>query len=168
VGLFNRLVDAGSLPSHKTAIGIISPMSGRVLPLDEVPHALFTERLFGEGVAIQPSGYQVFAPFSGTVLHFPELANQLRIKAKNGLKLQIQVGIDSHLMMGEGFKRLVKEGQNFEQGQVVAEFSLTKMKQQLSSTLCPVTLINSDKVKALQAHYFQVIAKEDKIFTIYL
>lgn len=168
MGLFSRLVYENSLPTHKKAIEIHSPLTGTVLPLDEVPHALFTERMFGEGIAIKPSGYQVLAPFAGTMLHFPELANQLRIKAKNGLQLQIQLGIDSHLMMGEGFKRVVKQGESFEQGQLIAEFSLVKMKKQLPSILCPITLLNSDKVKGLQGHYFQVIAGEDKMMTVYI
>jgi PTS system glucose-specific IIA component len=129
---------------------------------------MFTERLFGEGVAIKPSGHQVLAPFSGTMLLFPELANQLRIKAKNGLQMQIQLGIDSHLMMGESFKRVVKQGEHFEQGQVLAEFSIIKMKRQLSSVLCPITLLNSDKIKGLQAHYYQVVAGEDKLMTVYI
>jgi PTS system glucose-specific IIA component len=136
--------------------------------LDEVPHTLFTERIFGEGIAIKPSGHQVLAPFSGTMLHFPELANQLRIKAKNGLQMQIQLGIDSHLMLAEGFKRVIKQGESFEQGQVLAEFSLVKMKRQLTSTLCPITILNSDKVKGIQAHYYQVIAGEDKLMTVYI
>jgi len=168
MGLFSRLVDPKSLPSHKKAIDIISPLTGTTVPLDEVPNALFTERLFGEGIAIKPSGYQVLAPFSGTMTHFPELANQLRLKAKNGLQLQIQLGIDSHLMMGEGFKRVVKQGENFEQGQVLAEFSLVKMKKQLPSILCPITLLNSDNIKGLHAHYFQVFAAEDTIMTVYI
>ena len=168
MGLFNRLVDSSSVPSHKKAIDIHSPLTGTVVPLDDVPHALFSERLFGEGIAIKPSGYQVLAPFAGTMLYFPELANQLRIKAKNGLQLQIQLGIDSHLMMGEGFKRSVKPGEIFAQGQLLAEFSLVKMKRQLPSILCPITVLNSDKVKGLQAHYFQVIAGEDKMMTVYV
>lgn len=168
MGIFSRLVDANSLPSHEKAIDIYSPLTGTVLPLDEVPNALFTERLFGEGIAVKPSGYQVLAPFSGTMLQFPELANQLRIKAKNGLQLQIQLGIDSHLMMGEGFKRTVKQGESFEQGQLLAEFSLFKMKRQLPSILCPITILNSDKLKGLQGHYFQVIAGEDKMMTVYI
>lgn len=168
MGLFNRLVNANAIPPHKKSIDLISPLSGTVVPLDDVPDALFTARLFGEGVAIKPSGYQVIAPFSGIVLHFPELANQIRIKASNGLQLQIQLGIDSHIMMAEGFKRFFKKGDRFEQGQVLAEFSLSKMKAALPSILCPITLLNSDKTKGLQAHYYQVIANEDKVFTIYL
>ena len=168
MGLFSRLVDASYLPTHKKSIDVLSPLTGIVVPLDDVPHALFTERVFGEGVAIKPSGYQVLAPFAGTMLHFPELANQLRIKAKNGLQIQIQLGIDSHLMLGEGFKRIVKQGESFEQGQLLAEFSLVKMKNQLPSILCPITILNSDKVKGLQAHFFQVIAGKDKIMTVYI
>lgn len=168
MGLFSRLVDANSVPTHKKAVDISSPLTGKVMPLDDVPHAMFTERLFGEGVAIKPSGHQVLAPFSGTMLHFPELANQLRIKAKNGLQMQIQLGIDSHLMMGEGFKRVVKQGEHFEQGQVLAEFSIIKMKRQLTSILCPITILNSDKIKGIQAHYYQVVAQEDKLMTVYI
>jgi PTS system glucose-specific IIA component len=168
MGFFSRLVDANSVPTHKKAVDISSPLTGKVIPLDDVPQAMFTERLFGEGVAIKPSGHQVLAPFSGTMLLFPELANQLRIKAKNGLQMQIQLGIDSHLMMGEGFKRVVKQGEHFEQGQVLAEFSIIKMKRQLSSILCPITLLNSDKIKGLQAHYYQVVAGEDKLMTVYI
>lgn len=168
MGLFSRLVDASSLPPHKKVIDITSVLTGKVLPLDDVPHALFAERIFGEGIAIIPSGYQVLAPFAGTMLHFPELANQLRLKAQNGLQLQIQLGIDSHIMMGEGFKRVVKQGESFEQGQLLAEFSLIKMKKQLSSILCPITILNSDKIKGLQAHYCQVVAGQDKMMTVYI
>jgi PTS system glucose-specific IIA component len=71
-------------------------------------------------------------------------------------------------MMGEGFKRVVKQGEHFEQGQVLAEFSIIKMKRQLSSILCPITLLNSDKIKGLQAHYYQVVAGEDKLMTFYI
>jgi PTS system glucose-specific IIA component len=168
MALFRRLVEPNLLPPHNKTIDIISPLTGKVLPLDDVPHSLFTERMFGEGVAIKPSGYQVLAPFPGTMLHFPELANQLRIKARNGLQLQVQLGIDSHIMMGEGFKRIIKQGENFEQGQVLAEFSLNKMKQHLPSILCPITILNSNKIKGVQGHYLQAIGSEDKIMTIYL
>lgn len=168
MALFRRLVEANSLPAHHKAVDIISPLTGKVLLLDDVPHPLFTERMFGEGIAIKPSGYQVLAPFSGNMLHFPELANQLRVKARNGLQLQIQLGIDSHMMMGEGFKRIVKQGESFEQGQLLAEFSLNKMKQHLSSILCPITILNSNKIKGIQGHYIQAMGGEDKIMTIYI
>ena len=82
--------------------------------------------------------------------------------------MQIQMGIDSHIMMGEGFKRKVQVGEVFKQGQVLAEFDLRKMKLVLESTLCPVTIINSDKIAGIQAHCHQVIATEDHAMTVYI
>ncbi|MFT4939095.1 MAG: PTS system glucose-specific IIA component [Paraglaciecola sp.] len=168
MSFFSRLVDPKALPPYKKSLPILSPVSGRVFTLDNVPDALFTQRIYGEGVAIEPSGYQIFAPFSGKVEQFPESAHQLRIVAKNGLKMQIQMGINSHRMMGEGFKRKVKVGELFKQGQVLAEFDLRKMKLALDCTLCPVTIINSDKIAGIQAHCYQVIATEDHAMTVYI
>lgn len=166
--LFSKLVDPTALPPHKKSLLILSPLFGRVTTLDSVPDALFNQRIFGEGVAIEPSGYQVFAPFAGKVEVFPESAYQLRIVAKNGLKMLIQMGINSHLMMGEGFKRKVQVGDVFKQGEVLAEFNLRKMKLALDSTLCPVTIINSDKIAGIQAHCHQVIGAEDPAMTLYI
>lgn len=166
--LLGKLAEADDLPPHKRVLSISSPISGTVVPLDEVPHELFKQRLFGEGLAIKPSGYQVLAPFNGVITDFSELANQIRMKAKNGLQVQIQLGIDSHLLMGEGFKRHKKPGDSFNKGDVLAEFSLPKMKRSLPSTLCPITIINSEKVKGIQPHYYSVIAGEDTIMTVYI
>jgi PTS system glucose-specific IIA component len=168
MSLFSRLVDPEALPPHKRLLPILSPLSGRVFTLDSVPDALFKQRIYGEGVAIEPSGYQVIAPFSGKVESFPESAHQLRIVAKNGLKMQIQMGINSQRMMGEGFKRKVKMGELFKQGQVLAEFDLRRMKIHLDSTLCPVTIINSDKIAGIQVHCYQVIGAEDPAMTLYI
>lgn len=166
--LLKKQLDPNNLPPHKKALPITSPLSGSVVQLDDVPHELFKQRLFGEGIAVLPSGYQVFSPFNGIVTEFPELANQIRLKAKNGLLLQIQLGIDSHLMMGEGFKRYKFAGDRIQKGDVLAEFSLAKMKQALPSILCPVTLINSEKILGIQGHYYSVLAQEDTIMTIYI
>ncbi|MEP0176135.1 MAG: PTS glucose transporter subunit IIA [Paraglaciecola sp.] len=168
MGPYNRLVTPDNIPKHAKTFDILSPLNGKVVTLDSVPELIYTQRLFGEGVAIAPSGYQVFAPFSGKMLYFPELACQMRFKAINGLQVQIQLGMDSHLMMAEGFKRLVKEGETFEQGQVIAEFAIHKMKNSLMSTLCPITILNSEKVKGVQAFYYSVRAKEDKIMSVYI
>jgi PTS system glucose-specific IIA component len=166
--LLGKLVEIDKLPVHKKVLIISSPLSGTVVQLDDVPHELFKHRLFGEGIAIKPSGYQVIAPFNGTVMAFPELANQIRIKAKNGLQLQIQLGIDSHLMMGEGFKRQKLVGDTFNKGDVLGEFALPKMKKHLPSILCPITIINSEKVKGIQPHYYSVIGGEDTIMSVYI
>jgi PTS system glucose-specific IIA component len=166
--LLGNLIEPNQAPKNAKAIPIMSPLNGKVIPLSEVPDPLFTHRLYGEGVAIQPAGFKLLAPFDGVISHFPELANQIRLKAKNGLHLQIQLGIGSEAMHGEGFKRLKKPQQTFKIGETLAEFSLPKMKTQLTSVLCPVTILNNEKVKGVEGHYYSVVASQDKIMTVYV
>lgn len=165
--LFAKVVDAAALPPHKTSYTLLSPIAGKVIPLENAADSLFAHRLFGEGVTIEPSGYQLIAPFAGTVTDISATGNQIRLRANNGLQCLIQLGVDSHLMMGLGFKVKIKARQAFSQSQVLLEFDLNHMKRQLASVQCYVTLLNSDKIKAIVPHYYKVLAGQDKLMTIY-
>lgn len=145
----------------------MSPVAGKVLPIEAASDSLFANRLFGDGVVIEPAGYQVLAPFDGTVMDVSPTGNQIRLRANNGLQLMVQLGFDSLSMMGLGFKKKVKKAQRFSQAQVLLEFDLNQMKRQLSSVHCPVTLINSDKIKAIEPFYYKVLAGQDKLMTVY-
>ena len=166
--LFKRLIEPGNIPVHRKKITILSPLSGKISTLDSLANEIFKQRLFGEGIVIAPSGYQVFAPFAAKVEHFPTTAQQIRLRAKNGLQLLIQLGIGSENMLAEGFKAKVKVGQWVAQGQVLMEFDLRIMKQKLDSVLCPVTVLNSDKLIGIEAHCHQVIATQDNCMTLYI
>ena len=165
--LFNKIVDASSIPEHKTSFSILSPLAGKVLPLENAVDTLFANRMFGDGVVIEPAGYQLLAPFNGTVIELSASGNQIRLRSENGLQLMIQMGFDSQLMMGLGFKTKINKGQQFTTSQVLLEFDLNFMKRQLSSVQCPVTLLNSDKIKAIVPHYYKVLAGQDKLMTVY-
>lgn len=167
MAIFHKLIE-GDIPAHKKALPVLSPMNGSVSTLDKVPQLLFKNRLLGEGVAITPSGYKVVSPFDGVIEAFPATKHQIRIKANNGIRMLIQVGIGSEQLMGEGFKSKLKAGDKISQGQQLLEFDLRKLKQLLPSVICPVTLLNSDKLLGIQVHQHQVIAGEDPAFTFYL
>jgi phosphotransferase system IIA component len=48
-------------------VAVTSPFTGRVVSLDEVDDEVFSERVMGEGVAVQPSSGEVVAPLSGRI-----------------------------------------------------------------------------------------------------
>lgn len=168
MALFDKLIPPGTAMNCSKRLPLASPLTGKVHTLDKVPCPLFKQRIFGEGIAIEPTGYQLLAPCSGQVILCNELGNQLRLQAKNGLQILIQLGIGSEHMLGEGFKRLIKTGEKFSQGQVLLEFDLIKMKKQLVSTLSPVTIVNSDKLLAIEAHCHHVMAGKDPAMTLYI
>lgn len=164
--LFSCLLAENELPDHKHQIDIITPVSGNVTTLNELPNLLFSQRMFGEGASISVSGYQVIAPFDGKITELGATAHRIRIKHKNGLHLQIQCGIGSEKLLGEGFKRKVKEGQMVSQGDVLLEFDIRKMKLTLDCTQFAVTILNSDKTKGVILKPRRVTAGEDILMSV--
>lgn len=166
--LFHKLIDPKNQPEHRKKIPLLSPLTGRVRSLDDVPMHIFSQRLMGEGIAIEPSGYQVFAPFDCKIEKLPVTGEQIRLRSAKGLQVLIQIGIGTHNMMGEGFKFHTKEGSVVRAGEIILDFNLSKLKAKADSILCPVTLLNSDRTLGIEPHYRQALAMEDKLFTIYL
>lgn len=164
--LFSCLLEENNLPEHKHRIDIVTPVSGNVATLDDLPNLLFSQRMFGEGAALSVSGYQVVAPFSGMITEFGVSAHRIRIKHKNGLHLQVYCGMGSEKLRGEGFKRKVKEGQQVNQGDVLLEFDIRKMKLALECSQFAVTILNSEKTKGLVLKPRKVSAGEDILMSV--
>ncbi|GAA6186483.1 MULTISPECIES: PTS sugar transporter subunit IIA [Alteromonadaceae] len=164
--LFNRLLDNPELTEHKRKIDILSPVSGSINLLDSASNLLFKQRLFGEGVVIAPTGFQILAPFDAIVLEISETAHRVRLKDRHGLKLQIHCGWGAQNLNGEGFKRKVVVGQKLKLGQPILDFDARKLKLALEDNAFYITLLNSDKVKGLIVNPRKVTACEDPVFSV--
>ena len=54
-------------PPAAGAEGVTAPLSGRVIPMEEIPDQVFSQGILGEGVGIEPTGNVVVAPADATV-----------------------------------------------------------------------------------------------------
>ncbi len=167
MSLFSRILTSPP-DNFKKRLTIQSPLSGRVLPLNDMPSLVHNERLLGEGVTVSPSGYQILAPFHCRIESLPATGDHIKLRSAQGFLLNIQVGINTARLHGEGFKFYAKAGAVLQQGQKILEFNLNKLKAKADSPLCAITLLNSDKVLGIEPHYRQAIALDDPIFSIYL
>ena len=166
MSVFDKLVTPEQLPPHQVQLSIPAPVSGKVDTLSTLSCPLFAQRLFGEGVAISPSGFQVLAPFEGKVMSLANTFNEIRLQSKQGVQLHIQLGMQSERMLGDGFKSHVKQGDRIKSGQILLEFDLRKMKQALDEPTFAVTILNSDKLKGVVIHPGRVTAGEDPVMTL--
>lgn len=166
MAFFHKLLNEKDVePTHKR-IALPSPLSGSALALDSFPCPSHQNRMYGEGIVIQPSGYQLRAPFNAVIEELPTTCERVRLRAKNGIRLQIQIGKGTHKLMGEGFRVKSKEKSLIKKGEVILEFDLPRLKQNLTSVLCPVTVLNSDKLTGIVPNYHQLIAMEDTMMTL--
>ena len=101
-----------------------SPLSGWCASLDDSPDPVFSGRVLGDGVSIDPAVGELRAPFDGEILTVPESRHAINLKADNGAEFLVHVGIDSVSMAGEGFKALVAAGERVRRGQLLLEFDL--------------------------------------------
>lgn len=106
-----------------------SILDGRVIPIEEVPDDVFSQKIMGDGVAIEPSNTTVIAPADCEVsIVMAETGHACGLTLPNGVELLIHVGIDTVDMGGEGFKLLVEEGDHVKLGQPLIKFDPEKIK----------------------------------------
>ena len=116
-------------PPAAGAEGVTAPLSGRVIPMEEIPDQVFSQGILGEGVGIEPTGNVVVAPADATVCSVMEDSRHaVGLTLDNGAELLIHVGIDTVSMNGDGFQLHVKEGDRVRLGDKLITFDPEKIK----------------------------------------
>ena len=151
MGLFDKLrrLLSSSDNSDTSGIEIFAPLSGDIIPIEDVPDVVFAEKIVGDGIAIKPTGNQMVAPCDGTIGKIFETNHAFSIESDTGIELFVHFGIDIVELKGEGFTRIAAEGQQVKKGQTIIEFDLAVLEAKAKSTLTPVVISNMDDIKEL-------------------
>ena len=106
-----------------------SILDGKVIPIEEAPDDVFSQKIMGDGVAIEPANTVVTAPADCDVsVVMADTGHACGLTLPNGVELLIHVGVDTVDMGGDGFKLLVNEGDHVKAGQKLIEFDPEKIK----------------------------------------
>jgi glucose-specific phosphotransferase system IIA component len=124
---------------------VLAPISGRAVPLAEVPDEVFAEGMAGQGCAIVPeaSGVAV-APISGTLVKLFEGGHAFGIVADGGTEMIVHLGLDTIELRGRGFERIATEGDRVEAGQPVVRFHLEEIRSGDYDPVTPVLVSNPE------------------------
>ena len=122
---------------------LLSPLQGWSAPLGETPDPVFSARMMGDGVAIDPTGSSLHAPCDGTLLVVPASRHAVTMRAANGAEILLHVGIDTVGLAGEGFQLHVREGQAVRAGDRLISFDLDLLARRAKSLLTPVLITDS-------------------------
>ncbi|MDJ1371602.1 beta-glucoside-specific PTS transporter subunit IIABC [Gulosibacter molinativorax] len=113
---------AGASPSEMNDALISSPLDGNVIPLSEVKDEAFAGGALGKGVAIQPTGNTVQAPFNGTVVMVFPTGHAIGLRDANGAEVLIHIGLNTVELDGEHFEALVEQNQEVQAGDPLIRF----------------------------------------------
>ena len=103
-------------------------LTGKVIPLDDVPDNVFSQHVMGDGIAIEPESDTVVAPANATVnAVMADTGHACGLTFANGMELLIHIGVDTVDMNGDGFTLLVSEGQKVKAGTPLIRFDKEKI-----------------------------------------
>ncbi|MFK3705077.1 N-acetylglucosamine-specific PTS transporter subunit IIBC [Klebsiella sp. NPDC088457] len=151
----------------KTIAALVSPITGDIVALEQVPDEAFASKAVGDGVAVKPTDKTVVAPAAGTVVKIFNTNHAFCLETENGAEIVVHMGIDTVALNGQGFKRLVEEGATVTAGQPILEMDLAFLNANARSMISPVVCSNSDDYSALVIQASgQVVAGQTPLYEI--
>ncbi|MBE2940537.1 PTS sugar transporter subunit IIA [Anoxybacillus flavithermus] len=134
---------------------IVSPLTGNVRSLENVPDPVFAQKMMGEGLAIEPTDGVVVSPIHGEVVQVFPTKHAVGLRSEGGLEILIHVGIDTVHMQGEGFEAYVKAGDRVKAGDLLLSFDLALVQQKAKSSLTPVVITNGEVVNECHREHIE-------------
>lgn len=122
---------------------IKAPLTGKILPLNDVDDAAFAEEAMGKGIAVIPTDGKITAPFDGTVMALFPTKHAIGIMSESGCEVLIHMGIDTVKLEGKYFTAHVKQGDVVKQGDTLITFDMDAISSEGYSLQTPVIISNT-------------------------
>lgn len=158
MGLLSKLFNLGSSSSSQSETNInadvtlCAPVTGTLLPLEEVPDIVISEKVMGDGVAIVPEGELITAPCDGVITRLLPTKNAFAVRHESGLEIYVSFGLESMEVLGEGFTAKAAIGDEVKCGDTILQVDSSFLSSKLKSLLTSMIVIKSsgkiDKVTA--------------------
>lgn len=155
-----------SSTSVATRVELVAPLSGIMVPLEQVPDPVFAKKMVGDGFSIDPISSQLVAPLDGEVIDLQRSGHAITIRSAEGLEVLIHIGLDTVRMQGNGFTPQVSVGRMVSTGDVLIEFDLDLVAREAKSLLTQVVVTNSERLRGVTAASGLVTAGKDVAATL--
>ncbi|MEB6379344.1 N-acetylglucosamine-specific PTS transporter subunit IIBC [Leclercia adecarboxylata] len=150
-----------------TIAALVSPVTGEVVALEQVPDEAFASKAVGDGVAVKPTDKIVVSPAAGTIVKIFNTNHAFCLETDKGAEIVVHMGIDTVALGGQGFTRLVEEGAEVVAGQPVLEMDLDFLNANARSMVSPVVCSNIDDFSGLVIKaQGQVVAGQTPLYEI--
>lgn len=152
--------------SKKVPEVILAPLTGKAVPLSEVPDPVFSDKVLGDGVAIIPADGKIVSPVDGEISTVAETGHAYGFTSEDGQEILVHVGLETVSLNGECFKVYGKAGDKVKKGNLVAEVDLGYLKEKEINPITPVLLCSDTEGKELQYGEGEVEAGKSAVLTL--
>lgn len=145
---------------------VASPLTGKVVPLSEVPDQVFSTKMMGDGFAVEPTDGTVVSPVDGTIVNVFPTKHAIGIQSNTGREVLIHFGIDTVKLNGQGFEALVSEGAAVKKGQPILKVDLAYVKQHAPSVITPIIFTNLQAGETVQIAKQGTVTKGEDVVVV--
>ncbi len=121
---------------------ILAVSDGILVPIEQVPDEVFSQKMMGDGYAIKPSGNEIYAPVGGIISTVFPTGHAIGITTENGLELLIHMGLDTVDLKGKPFSNKVRQGQHIHNGELVSTMDLNAVEKSDRNPIIVVVYTN--------------------------
>lgn len=150
----------------KTEEVLGAPMSGEVIPLNELADDAFSSGVMGKGVGIEPTDGKVISPVNGTVSTLFPTLHAIGLTSDSGAEILIHIGMDTVQLEGNGFKAYIAQGDRVQKGQHLLDVDLQLLEERGYVTQTPVLIVNPDDVKEIKMTDQKRVDQNDNLMTV--
>ncbi|KVH53791.1 PTS glucose transporter subunit IIA [Burkholderia sp. MSMB1072] len=130
-------------PTHDQIV-LLSPLTGPIVALADVPDPVFSGGMFGDGIGVDPLAGRLVAPCAGVVSHLARTGHAVTITTPQGAEVLLHIGIDTVELNGQGFIAHVEAGARVEAGALLIEFDQDAVARHAHSLVSVIAIANSD------------------------
>ena len=128
---------------------VYSVADGEVIALEQVKDPVFSQKMMGDGFAVEPENGNIVSPVSGTVSSIFPTKHALGLVTEAGLEVLVHIGLDTVSLEGKPFTVHVAEGQKVAAGDLLVTADLDAIREAGRETSTIVVFTNGDVIKSV-------------------
>jgi len=129
---------------------VLSPVDGKVVEIERVDDEVFANKMVGDGVAVIPMSDTFCAPIEGTVSKLFSTNHAYSIKSSKDLEVMVHIGLETVALKGQGFERLVNEGDKVKAGEPIIRVDLPYLTEHAKDIVTPVIISEESDVHKIE------------------
>ena len=169
-----------TLPSQMTAVQkaeatfkgvtdeVHSVADGEVINIEDVKDPVFSQKMMGDGFAVEPENGHIVSPVAGKVTSVFPTKHALGLVTDNGLEVLVHIGLDTVSLEGKPFEVKVSEGQTVAAGDLLVEADLDAIRAAGRETSTIVVFTNADAIKSVKVEHTGKLAANTPVATVEL
>lgn len=157
---------AENTETNGKTITLYSHMNGTAVKLEDVEDDVFSQKILGEGAAVEPSEGKLYAPCDGKIDSVFDTKHAVNMVSDDGVEILLHIGIDTVKLGGQYFEAHVSDGQEVKKGDLLISFDMDKIKAAGYKVTTPLIIGNTDDYASVEPVAQNSVSAGDMILKI--